>query len=317
MLVILSGVESIHKRLIARQIISKMNTFNFDNYNVDFSTDPFTILNENGDVLRRQEFFQIGDTDKQIETFVKMQMLEEKIFQRGGKENHFYNIYTTPGFDFKIHDIPDYKLPDYKFETDYDISKEGLIKRYKESDLKYFVITGSFSKTFIDELKNDLGRSNVIAINIIRNPSIVYFLHQKNAEYYNKQNGVYTKTFDDEKMYSSLINSIAILKDPTIQTIKFEDMINSEKFFIDDKNVGLYLDYNSKNGILTNYEYNNLVPNKVIKAQDVDKANILMSNFNFENLGVSNTVVTTNIFESLGYEPLTYKEIISGKFKKV
>lgn len=317
MLIVLSGVESIHKRLIARQIIAKMNKFVVDGYEMDLTMDdPFGIKDSDGNYISIEKFLHIDDTAKQYNTLNKMKEIEENVFQIQGMQNHLFNAYVAIEYEFGIFDVPDYTLEENKYPFTWDASKEAIIKRYKESDLKYFVITGSISKTFINELRVELGYSNVLSFNIIRNPSVCYYLHQKSEDFFNKPDD-YNKIYDEEKLYDSLLNAVLLKEDKLTTTVKFEDMINTGKFFVNDKNIGLYPDYESKNEILTKFEYNNIVPKQNVNVVNIRKFNDKWKNINLYDLGSKSNDIKFNLFERLGYEPLTFEEIIAGKFKRL
>ena len=51
MLIILSGVETIHKKFLARKIIAALNTFTVDGYTVDFSIEPFKVTDSTGKIV--------------------------------------------------------------------------------------------------------------------------------------------------------------------------------------------------------------------------------------------------------------------------
>jgi hypothetical protein len=100
-----------------------------------------------------------------------------------------------------------------------------------------------------------------------------------------------------------------------VQTIKFEDILIDSGIDIDGCYVGLP-DHKSYNGIITQHEQQ-LIPKCSIEDHDVDQFNYLASNFK-KALPVGRDDIPKeladklpiNLFESLNYQPLTYREII-------
>lgn len=328
MLVVLSGVESIHKRLIARQIVAKKNTFVVDGYKLDFTKDdPFGIIGQDGNPVTIESFFPNGLADDDVnarkETLQKMSDLETSIIQNG-MLSHYFGKFVSICYDLGIgaYGVPVIPwLPendpigdDYHYPTSY----ESVLERYRNSTLNYHVITGSFGKAFIDRLRTDLGEENVIVYNFIRNPSVVFALHTKIENFTNNQIDL-PEEWDKNKMYDSIYNAAILKQDPTIITVRFEDMITSGQFMVDGTNVGLYLDYNSANGLVTRFEFDNILPNVPVTEEMVSEFNQSISPCYLVTLGnpIEDGVCKAdvaqgtpwNLFEKLGYEPLTLSQI--------
>jgi hypothetical protein len=110
---------------------------------------------------------------------------------------------------------------------------------------------------------------------------------------------------------SVLLNQLAC-----VHTIKFEDILIDGGIDIDGCYVELP-DYKSYNGIITQQEQQQLIPKCNIEDHDVDRFNYLASNFRQVLPARRNDIpkeladkLPSNLFESLNYHPLTYKEII-------
>ena len=212
--------------------------------------------------------------------------------------------------------MPEYLDRDVSDFKDLEALNE-LIARYKKSKLKYFVISGSFSKSVISRIMFKLGKENVKVINIIRNPSVAYFLNKKPKKFY-LSNKKYTESYDISKLQSSIINSMILKEDENVQTIRFEDMIKST-LIIDNIDVGLYIDYKNKNDFLTTYEFDVKKDQIEMSSDELKKFNKLFSSFNvYEDMSEEEKALCNkfdleniNVFERLGYEQLTIKKMCS------
>lgn len=322
MVILLSGVESVNKKLISRQITGKLNTFIVDEYYLDFTMDdPFGIKNSDGEDISTEEFLLTNDDNKEI--LSRMEKLEEKLREQETK-NHLFGKYEANEYELGIIVKPRYCTDDREFSfIPYNITLKNLINNAKNTKQDYFVITGSMSKTFINEFRKEFGEENVKAYNIIRNPSTCFVLNYKDDEYFNA-NSTYHRMYDFDKLSDSLTNGYLLAQDKSVTTIKFEDMIK-DGLIIDGKDVGLYLGFNAKNSWLTEYEFSRLKDYNPVTNDDLLKFNErfkklkyidLVDKFdkNFltkEELRKIEALPMTNVFERLGYEPLTLKEITS------
>lgn len=322
MVILLSGVESVNKKLISRQITAKLNKFTVDEYELDFTMDdPFGIKDKDGNYISTKNFLLADKGNKEI--LVKMEKLEEKLREQEMK-NHLFGQYEANEYELGVIINPRYYTDtrDFSF-MHYNITMKNLINNAKNSKQDYFVITGSISKTFMNEFKKEFGEENVLCYNIIRNPSSCFLLNYKDDEYYEK-NTAYHKMYDFDKLADSLINAYLLQQDENVITIRFEDMIK-DGIIIDDINCGLYIDFNNKNKWLTEYEFGRLNENLIITEDELTSFNNRFSNLKYidlvdkfdknfltkEELRKIEALPITNIFERLGYEPLTIKEITS------
>jgi hypothetical protein len=206
---------------------------------------------------------------------------------------------------------------DFGLSTD-NIFPEGgnyqaLLDRYQNRPYPFLVICGSFSKTFVNMITNDV--DHVKILNITRNPSAVYLIDSITLDQapYNLTTGVKLLKQRNE---SSFVQSILLSQLSYVQTIKFEDILIDGGIDID----GCYIDlpnHKSYNGIITQHEQQLLIPECSIEDQDLEKFNYLASNFR-QVLPNGRADIPTeladklpiNLFESLNYQPLTYREII-------
>lgn len=324
MLVVISGVESIHKRLIARQVIARMNEFVVDGWKLDLSMDnPFGIIGPDGEYIDIQKFvsetedYSQESYDARAATLKRMIEVEEKVFQTYGTENHYHQKFCSPEYDRGFSKVIVYEDPNDTIGWPGIGSYEDLLTNYNESDLEYFPITGIFGQCFIEKLRADVGAENVLVINIIRNPSVVFTLHNKIPDF--TPNQTYTEAGEQDKLYKSLYNAAILKDDPSVTTVRFEDMIASGEFFVNGVDVGLYIDYNSDDGLLTAYERENILPRLEVTDQMVEDFNqtiqpCLLRMLNSPKEGGAYNAETFdtnpwNLFEKLGYEPLTFTQI--------
>jgi len=320
MLIVVSGVESIHKRLISRQIINSLiGPFHVDGYIVDFINDEYDIIDSNDNRITTEELVKNPDGTANTagrKTLNKMEAIEDKYFLSGAMHKHYFNRFVDVGHDWGCLSLPEWpKDRETEDLMHYSANYSSVIKQYNGCEDNYMVITGSFCKNFIDRLKADLGEDNVLVYNITRNPSTVSFLHKKADSYF--EGSDYTQEWDNEKLWQSLLTAAKLKQDPSIHTVKFEDMIRTHTFEVDGQNVGIYLDYESANGHLTEYEYANRNDVNVATADDITQFNEVAANFDPTvldiDLELGAPLVGLNLFELLDYEALTYEQINISK----
>ena len=339
-LVIISGSEAIAKKLIAHQIQAKLNDWSIpEGYRVDITQDPWIVYDPDGNNITAsiddESFFSAENyTDEEIlanhAIYSKLIALEES-FRTTKYENHYYNKFTSINYDLMNHVgigatdddkaqtvlewLPENEPSDasLKYPSEFD----DIVSKYNACTDNYQVITGAFSIEFIQRIRTAIGSDNVIAINITRNPSVSFALHQRIANFTNDQIDI-SDSDHMLKYYIALYNSAILKQDTSITTIKFEDMIANESLMIGDTDVGVYLDFNAVNNWLTQFENNVIIDNVPTTDQQVTDWNTLAASFalvnlstdGVEDLPVDNIMGTPwNLFEKLGYDPLTLAEI--------
>lgn len=314
MLIILTGSDSINKRLISRQIMAKCNEYKCNGYTLDFSMDdPFGIKDKDNNYIDVEKF--IEDNEENQKLFNTMEEMY-KTFLLHEETNHYFDRFTDIGYDLKIFNRPEH----LDRSADNFPNKESfneILFKYKKSKLKYFVITGSFSKTIINKFIFKLGKENVKVINFLRNPSVAYFLNKKPQKLFLKDKQ-YTESYDISRLKTSILNSMILKDDENVQTIRFEDMIKST-LIIDNIDVGLYIDYKNKNDFLTTYEFDVKKDQIEMSSDELKKFNKLFSSFNvYEDMSEEEKALCNkfdleniNVFERLGYEQLTIKKMCS------
>jgi hypothetical protein len=349
MLVILSGLETIHKKFLARKIIAALNTFTVDGYTVDFNIEPFKVTDANGKIVycmahgeqpMTNELLLDLDNDGVIDpegtaTFDKIVQMNDDLFLTGGRVNHFNGVFLDLAYDYGITEINDYSIDNMLIHPH---TYNDVLENYKNRIADTHVITGIFSKVFIDSIRADLGAENVTVLNIIRNPSTCVLLNPKNDEYYEDPTKERTLDSDHVKLMRSLENAIILSEVDYITTIRFEDIITAGKFTVNGIEVSLPSGYENYNGILTQYEKENIIPLNLVSEQQLEEQNAILHDqitnyylpvLNDEDLNFLNNLKTIpfqslaelhanllaksprNIFARLGYEPLSYDDIVS------
>jgi hypothetical protein len=337
-LVIISGSESIAKKLIAHQIQARLNSWTIsEGHRIDLTTDPWTVYDPDGNNITTDldsDWFDGNTkTDAEINAnhaiYAKLVQLETN-FRTTKFENHYYNKFSSVNYDLMNHVLTGVSDAD-KANTvlewipanepsdatlHYPSEYDDIISKYNACTDDYQVITGAFGIEFINRIRASIGTGNVIAVNITRNPSVSFTLHQRITDF---SDGQVDMSADDhmKKYYNSLYNSAILKQDSSITTIKFEDMISSESLTIDGTDVGVYLDFDAYNSWLTNFENNAIIDNVPTTAQQVLDWNTLAASFALVNMSDTNedapvdTIMGTpwNLFEKLGYAPLTLAEI--------
>ena len=320
MLIVLSGVETIHRKMFAKNILSFMNTFTVDGYTVDFKKDPFEVTDPTGKVVYSpacdghegtNELLIDLDNDGVIdpagqEVFNKIIELNSRVMLDGVRDNHFANIFADIPYDYGLVDEPS---PPFDGGYIQPHTYEDVLNNYRNRTCEVFVITGSFSKHFIDNIRRDLGEENVKVYNIMRNPSVACLVHNKPEAYFIK-NDTYTEDFDTNKLHVSISNTANLRRFPDIKEIRFEDAITNGKFVIEGVEIPVPPGYDNYNGLLTQWEYDYIMAHQLVSAENVEFFNSMFSNIATFN-GVDNTKIPDDIFAELGYTPLTREQILA------
>jgi len=180
------------------------------------------------------------------------------------------------------------------------------------------IITGSFSRLLIEDLKSDLGQENVSVVNIVRNPSSAFLIHQR-SEY----DATFTAEEDHKNLIESILSAISLKDYPGVTTIKFEDLLSSNTFVVNGQNIPKPIGYESYNGLFTQHEFESILPLEIHNSAAVDSFNQSISNFNISQIAnVDNPLpelvnilkdqpgnFPVNLFDALGYSPLTYEQL--------
>jgi hypothetical protein len=168
---------------------------------------------------------------------------------------HYRNMFVDLLADYEV-PLMYRKFQQYKWEhrppqTLDPCRPSDVFEKYIHGRYGIHVVTGSFSKSFIDIARNILGKSNVLVINIVRNPSAAYSIHYQHEGYYT---GDYTYDKDKEKILESVINSAILSRCKYVKTIRFEDIIKNGSFDVNGITVKAPSGYDHYNNYLTQWE---------------------------------------------------------------
>lgn len=342
MLIIVCGSEGIHKKFLARKVIAAVNDFQIADYKIDFNCYPFKVYDSDNNIVFQStsklsqkysysEKIVLDDADLDptlygqginyldTDTTEKILHLEDKTFLSGLK--YYRDVFSNSALDYGLFDeksITDFEADNIELGTSYI----DLINCYKNRTYKNFVVCGSFGKTYLEKIAKEIGTENIIVLNITRNPSVSWCVHQKPDSYYEleKSKGLEGFKGDIEKYLETTLASISIRDLDYVHNIKFENMIE-QGLQVLDKKVTLPLGYESFNGMLTQYEITHLIPKGYANAEIIQNMNDNIGNFimtkNFDiDIDIpsnANQYFPSNFFDVQDYTPLSYAHIISKR----
>jgi hypothetical protein len=172
------------------------------------------------------------------------------------------------------------------------------------------VITGSFSRAFVESIYNDIKKVKII--NIIRNPSSTYLLDSSIIDEHGPYDNQLKVKLLKRRYISSLLNSVTLKKLPIVETVTFEDMIEEQSL----DGIPLPNEYKRYNQYITTKEKIHLTFHNKIVEDDLknfnqvftDLANSLSdTDFNIPETLIQN--IPQNIFNELGYPLLSMDQI--------
>lgn len=334
MVIVLTGMQSINKKLLARIIMAQLNKFEYKGYYADFTNPNFSIY----DSKTNECVFRLANNgDVGIDTLVNTDYsivkyfldINQKIFFDYINHNQFLNIFCSLDIDYGITSTPKYYINPVT-ELNYPHKFDDVIENIKKSTLDVKVIIGTFGKHFIDELKTALkGKEEVKVLNIIRNPSVSWIMNKKtDTNWISKDNPDFTEENDIKIFFESILNSIELKKYNDVYTIKFEDIMKNGKIELGDSNIYVSDDFLGYNEYINKYEQNmEILMDDVEFATFNDKiSNYILEDFYIpsddvdeeKEFGMSRSEFISelgkhfpiNIFEKLGYDPVDRKNII-------
>lgn len=305
MLVVLNGspTKDMHQMHIAMQISNVLNNFNqyyIGGYVVDFTKWPYEVYTNKGVLVYKNSTIE---NEKGVTTLIEElngkyivdsidQFLTKQILD-ANKYNHYYNDYVDIFNDYGI------------TTTDgFERSIDDVVHMYNSKSVKHQVISGVFSKNFIDKIRKILGVNNVYVLNIMRNPSVSYVLDDTEQQVAELNN---TDITIGEVVYSNALTNNILQTLNYVNTMKYEDIIRNGNITINDILIDLpmLVKYNQ---YITEDEKSQLDNDKSIRKEQLAKFNEV-----FQNLNSFNDYVTlpNNLFSALGYEPLSYSDIVT------
>jgi hypothetical protein len=355
MLIVLSGCETIHKKFFGRKIVGTLNKFYVDGHAVDFANDNFEVTDSTGALIHRASDGTVEGINDLIinqvdgslnqeghDTLMKIVKLHEDLLLTGSRNNHFGSAFLNLWYDYGIFKTPeDYARNSAGFLHPHTYA--DVLNNYRNRTYENFVITGIFSRYFIDSLKADLGADNVKVINIVRNPSVCFLLNEKSAEYYSVPHPTNFRTpvMDHKKLLWSIWNAHNLSRFDDVTTLKFEDIIKNGSFTVNGVSIGVPAGYDNHNKWLTVWEKDNIIKEKTVLPASVLEFNKFLTDFapykidhEFTDLYPNVTsradfiqlinrirdtsltadamdTIPVDMFTALGYTPLAYNNIVN------
>lgn len=311
MLIVITGSATIHKQGIAYEISRAFNNYDryeIDGYFVDYTKDSIEVYNANGELVCKPASDDVEGVDKLMtetplgpEIAKKIFDFKDQIVLESIKTNHYHESYND-----LAHDIGTTTEVQFEPEANY----EEFLTNYNNRVIDTQVITGLFSKSFINKVRADIGDSNVHVVVVNRNPSAAYVL-DKSAQ----ENGIYfdPQDFIGQVYYESVLNML-VLKDltgPNVQHVNFETLLLQDSIEIAGKHVN-FGSFENYNGTVSQYENTELknTPEVEARAARLETFNSIFSQL--RTYTKEPWMPGENVFEELGYAPLTYGEIFAS-----
>jgi hypothetical protein len=332
MLIIQNGAETIGNQYIASRINAVLNSFDLtevNGYVADLTKRPFEIIAPNGDVVYSTSTSKLLLNDDSSLNADGIEILRR--FDELSATTHSINSRVVRDPKQLLEDTwygpQRVKLAFGMIDKDYDVLLENAINKevddaivnnlyqhiinlYNTRDLPNLVISGSFSKYYVDKFRSDLGAQNVTVINITRNPSTVYYRHfgvEDNEFSAPPEGAELPRTFDGtnstkfSRGYSrsflmGLINNATLKNLDYVTTVKYEYLVSRKKITVNGLDVALDIHKDSLREL----------PVPDISEETITIVNQFLSNVNDSRLGNN---IPKNLFTSLGYEPLTLNQL--------
>lgn len=305
MLVFVTGSVGTFKSGIAYEISRVLNQYDrypIGNYTANINTLPIEVYDSANNIVYRPA---TPSNPVSIETLLYasdggyglVRAIDAVESKTDPKLTYYSDKYNNLG--------PDLGLLPLESEGKY----EDFIKDYQNSIFPNFVVSGTFSKNFIERVAEDVGVDNVLVINISRNPSIAYMIDetpQASAEWFAKDDMV------GQVFIESILNNIVIQQLESVSTInlRYEDIIKNQQIVVLEHTIELpqLVKYND---FLTQYEVDTLASAarfsaKLDRLAKVNAALTALDQF------TSTSQLPSNVFDVLGYTPLLSNEVLSS-----
>lgn len=313
MLILLTGAEGIGKKHIARAIVNQLNTFQYNNKTVEFR---HAFDGNVQYVIDGNDYTNLDEINPLISDVITWaSQTYEDVFLDYIKACRCFDTHVDLDFDMGLTTEAAPLTGDGSMLHNVDVLN---IYANKPAILNTAVVYGSFSKPYLQMLKNELGE-DIKIINITRNPSASWLFNYKPDDFYDSPTkpdlnaDVDKQKFIDSTIITGLNSSLDF-----VETIKFENIIN-DGLYIDGTKITLGKGYRPHNEYISKYEYDNHT------QQDLTEVNTAMSTFNplwfipTLNTVVEDSYINTgkaivpNIFNLYpDYEPLSYAQITTG-----
>jgi hypothetical protein len=312
MLIILNGTEATKKVAIATEITYALNNFNnyqYNGYSVDFTKGNIEIRDSAGVVVYGQDtnalLLNSEDGSKNEEGHATFKELLDFQISIGTTIGQFYfkNTFSNWAYDYGVE-------PEITFLDDYN----SFIQSYNNRPYETIVTSGTFTKSFIDKARADLGEENVKVISVIRNPSVSYLINTiapADGEFRLIEDSSIGIKYADEDYTDGMLCSILIKPLSYVTTVKFETLIDTGILSLDGITIILpSAVFAAHNAYITQVEKSQESKFYVDQLADINakmsnyQESVTASGFNLSNLPV-------DIFADLDYTMLQLTDIVS------
>jgi hypothetical protein len=336
MVIVLTGMQSINKKFLARILLGTLNKFELNGYTADFTDPHFSIFDSNG-----VEVYRVAsENDPGIDTLIHsdrnglsiikhFDTLSTELFDDIVKHNHFVNRFCSLDVDFGLTNTPRYLKETGTTKLLHPHQFTDVINNIKNYAYDTKVITGTFGVHFLNRLKAALPNEEIHIINITRNPSVSWLMNKKPITKWNSPGSPdLDEALDHERFFQSAITSSIVMDVPGVQTVKFEDMMASGELKIGNTVVNIRDDYLAFNEWISNYESQMEI---LMSDEEFASFNDRATHYTFEDFYVEPDDIDEeveygmtreklfekaskhfpkNLFTDLGYTPLTKEEIL-------
>jgi hypothetical protein len=187
-------------------------------------------------------------------------------------------------------------------------SYSKFIEQYESRPFNVHVVSGMFSKNFIERVIGDLGVDNVHVVCIQRNPSIAYLIDttpQASAEWF-ALDDMAGQAFTESVMNTVILKSV---DEDFITHVNFEDIISAEQINVLGQTIELP-QLVKHNEYLTEYEIDSIVPTSqfTAKLERLSRINTALKAFDTHT---SIPQLPHDVFDILGYEPVDPEQVLS------
>lgn len=335
MIIVLTGMQAINKKFMARYIINELNSFEYKGFYGNFLNSDFEIYNADKELVYKP----MSDTTSGCDLLLSISSesfdiidyfskLNIQIFENDIKHNHFVDVFCSLEIDYNLSDVARFTIVDELVL--HPCKFEDVVNNIKNSTLQHKVITGTFGGIFLDKLKLEFPHEEIAVLNIIRNPSASYIFNKKPLSKWRAwPNPDVIPEIDDQRFYEAILNSIELAKRSDVITLRFEDMIKEKLIKISDNlSIPLPEHYYSFNNYITigesissilmpEYEFegfNEKISNYTAEDwYDEDESDLIIFKKSREEIiDLIKIRLPSNFFEELNYSPLTYYQVLEG-----
>lgn len=282
--------------------LNNLTNYIIGGYKVDFSKWPTEIYDKTNELVHRYHYDDVEGVDvlsklPNGQTVIDaVNNFEDEYIINANKTNHYHDHYYDGGADFGLSD------------NSHDGDFKEFLDTYKSKKTKHHIVSGLFSRTFVEKIRKYLGKDNVIVYNIIRNPSVAFL--------YDNEPVLPEKVLEELKqpdlklgtnLFSSTISAYTLSQLDYVKTIKYEDLIKQDSIDINGTTVKLSR-HIAHNSYIASYEKEMFESVALERKDQLELFNNVFSNVHtYSDI----TQLPDNLFEVLGYEPLTYEQISS------